>query len=160
MSIRIALVYLDVMNLGDLVINETARYIVEDILAGKNIKDYEIIPVGISSTRFRGTDLVKAKRKGLIGRAINIGFIYRHFPKFTKRTMMRNFRKTKSYQYYLQNERHKLYDADMIIFGGGGLIKFHRQNFHYFLRLQGRIHTSHNRRCRGNVPRRARFYAP
>lgn len=40
---------------------------------------------------------------------------------------------TGRYKYYVQNERPKLEGADIIIFGGGGLIKFHQQNFHFYV---------------------------
>ncbi|MDO4943313.1 MAG: hypothetical protein Q4E73_10845, partial [Lachnospiraceae bacterium] len=52
MKIKIAFMYLDVSNLGDTVIYETARYIVEDILQKHDITDYEIVPVDIGS--FKG----------------------------------------------------------------------------------------------------------
>ena len=45
--------YVDISNLGDLVIYETARYIVEDILKKNNIENYEIIPVDIGSYKYR-----------------------------------------------------------------------------------------------------------
>lgn len=53
---KIALIYLDVPNLGDLIIYETAKYIIEDILKRNHVKNYEIIPVDISSYKGRTTD--------------------------------------------------------------------------------------------------------
>ena len=42
MGKKIAFMYLDISNLGDLVIYETSRYIVEDILKKNKFEDYEM----------------------------------------------------------------------------------------------------------------------
>ena len=61
MELKIAFMYLDVSNLGDLVIYETSRYIVEDILKKNNVEDYEIVPVDIGSFRSRNKKYAKRK---------------------------------------------------------------------------------------------------
>ena len=53
MGINIAFIYLDVPNLGDLVIYETAKYITEDILKKNHIQDYTLVPIDISSYKGR-----------------------------------------------------------------------------------------------------------
>ena len=50
---KIGLMYLNVSNLGDLVIYETARYILQDILEKNHLEDYEIVPVDIGSYQYK-----------------------------------------------------------------------------------------------------------
>lgn len=137
MGLKIAFMYLDVSNLGDLVIYETARYIVEDILKKNNVQDYEIVPIDIGSYKCRSMNYQKrATRRILTGvlRRVAKNKVFSHyFPNMTKNIMRKLWYKTSPYRNYLQYEKSKLKEADIIIFGGGGLIKFHRQNFHYFI---------------------------
>lgn len=129
--------YLDISNLGDLVIYETSRYIVEDILKKHKIEDYEIIPVDIGSYKYRSMNyFLRVKRRvltSLLRFVEHKKFLSHRFPKITKKVMKNIWHLTPPYRNYMQYEKPKLEGADIIIFGGGGLIKFHRQNFHYFI---------------------------
>lgn len=137
MGKKIAFMYLDISNLGDLVIYETSRYIVEDILKKNKVEDYEIVPVDIGSYKCRNINYGKrVKRRVLTSllRRVAKNRLFSHcFPGGSKNIMKKIWHMTPPYQNYAENEKQKLEGADIIIFGGGGLIKFHRQNFHYFL---------------------------
>lgn len=137
MGLKIAFMYLDVSNLGDLVIYETARYIVEDILKKNGVEGYEIVPIDIGSFRSRnmnyGKRVVRRVLTSVLRRIARSRLFSHCFPGVSKKMMKRLWHLTPPYRNYIQNEKPKLEGADIIIFGGGGLIKFHRQNFHYFL---------------------------
>ena len=137
MGLKIAFMYLDVSNLGDLVIYETARYIVEDILKKHKVEGYEIVPIDIGSFRSRnmnyGKRVVRKVLTGVLRRTAKNRLFSHCFPGVSKKLMKRVWHMTPPYRNYAENEKPKLEGADLIIFGGGGLIKFHRQNFHYFL---------------------------
>ncbi|MCI8592275.1 MAG: polysaccharide pyruvyl transferase family protein [Lachnospiraceae bacterium] len=137
MELKIAFMYLDVSNLGDLVIYETSRYIVEDILKKNNVEDYEIVPVDIGSFRSRNKKYAKSILRrvmaGGLRRTVRNRLFAHCCPELSKKMMKKIWHTTPPYQYYIENEKPKLEGADIIIFGGGGLIKFHRQNFYYFL---------------------------
>ena len=129
--------YLDVSNLGDLVIYDTSRYIVEDILKKNKIEDYEIIPIDIGSFKSRNlNNEKKGLRRILRGGLRTIAksnLFSQYFPNISMDMLIKRWHLSDTYEYFAKNEKHKLNDVDLIIFGGGGLIKFHKQNFHYFL---------------------------
>lgn len=137
MGLKIAFMYLDISNLGDLVIYETARYIVEDILKKNNIENYEIIPVDIGSYKYRSmNNYLRVKRRvltSLLGHVEKNSFFSHCFPKASKEVMTKLWHLTPPYTNYMKYEKPKLEGVDIIVFGGGGLIKFHRQNFHYYI---------------------------
>lgn len=137
MGLKIAFMYLDISNLGDLVIYETARYIVEDILKKNKIEDYEIIPVDIGSYKYKSmNNFLRVKRRvltSILGYVEKKSFFSHCFPRAAKKVMTKLWHLSPPYQNYAQYEKVKLEGVDIIIFGGGGLIKFHRQNFHYFI---------------------------
>ncbi len=91
MGLKIAFMYLDISNLGDLVIYETARYIVEDILKKNNIENYEIIPVDIGSYKYRSmNNYLRVKRRvltSLLGHVEKNSFFSHCFPKASKEVM-------------------------------------------------------------------------
>ncbi len=137
MGLKIAFIYLDVPNLGDLVIYETSRYIVEDILKKNNVEDYEIVPIDIGSFHCSNVKYAKSFLRrvvaGSLRRIVRNKLFARYCPGFSKEKMRKIWHTTPPYRYYVENEKPKLEGADIIIFGGGGLIKYHRQNFYYFL---------------------------
>lgn len=142
MSKKIGLVYLDVSNLGDVVIYETARYIVDDILKKNHVEDYELIPISMGSYRCRVESMEKSRVLNFIDRGY--AYLYRRYASY-KVTTKKKFRKMREYRllkywkktdvwrYFKKNEMPKLEQCDMLIFCGGGLIKFHKQNFYLFL---------------------------
>ncbi len=137
---KIGLMYLNVSNLGDLVIYETARYILQDILEKNHLEDYEIVPVDIGSYQykvdgdfgFRDGFFRKTRRKIslVLGKS---GAVHKLLPELSYALLRDSWHTTKEYAYYKDKERDKLDGLDMIVFGGGGLIKYHQQHFHYFL---------------------------
>ena len=137
MGINIAFIYLDVPNLGDLVIYETAKYITEDILKKNHIQDYTLVPIDISSYKGRtphdGRRGVKRLLMGGMKRLAKTAFFSHCLPMAARSLLRAQWRMTDRYKYYARQEKPKLKGADMIIFGGGGLIKFHQQNFHFLL---------------------------
>ena len=139
---KIALIYLDVPNYGDLIIHDTARYLVERILKERGETDTELIDVSIDSFKWKQTGVqhqaeksVPAARKiaGFFRKLLQSKRLYRLCPAFVERELCRQWRMKPSYKYYAKHERPKLDKADLILFCGGGLIKFHQQNFHYYL---------------------------
>ncbi len=141
MGIKIGFMYLDVTNLGDLVIYETSRYIVEDILRKNKVTDYEIVPISMGSAKCREVTeqkislLTKLRNKfaAAIKHIVNLGIWRRISPRLGKVMLIKSWHMSNAYQYFAKNEEYKLQGCDIIIFGGGGLVKFHRQNFHFFL---------------------------
>ena len=133
---KIALVYLDVSNLGDLVIYDTARYITEEILEKNNLTDIEIVPVDMGSYQYKVKGLT---HKNLIVRGWSFienktgKKIRKVAPRISREMLIRAWRKKPMYTYFMENEFPKLEGCDLILFGGGGLIKYHRQDFHYLL---------------------------
>lgn len=137
---KIAIMYLDVPNLGDLIIYETARYIIEGILSKYHVENYEIIPVDISSYKGRtmkgGLKLLDAPKEILtkmIDKLSQKDKFFHYFPTATFKLLKKKWHWTVRYKYYVQFEKPKLKDVDIIVFGGGGLIKFHQQNFHFYI---------------------------
>lgn len=142
MSKKIGLVYLDVSNLGDVIIYETANTIVHNIIESNGIVNCETVPISIGTYRCR----VESRKKSFI-----LNFLERSyaavFRKITQTNIIRKkiipviqkkfldflWTKTDTWRYYKKNELPKLETCDLLIFCGGGLIKFHKQNFYLFL---------------------------
>lgn len=138
---KLVLAYMNVSNLGDRVIYETARYLVERILREAGRTDVEIVPMDIGSYVYRNAvngeppRTVVAKRfvARWLKRFFRIGLINRGFPRMTAAFLRWQWHRSGGYAHYRRNEKPKLQGADCVVFAGGGLVKFHRQNFHYFL---------------------------
>lgn len=135
---KIAMVYLNVSNLGDLVIYDTAVYLTKSILKELNM-EAEIIPVDMGSYQPRQI----AKNNPAAGGGLRIQKklwnvwkktgLYSLTPSLSEKVLKKAWHSTIHYKYFRDNEMDKLKDADMIIFCGGGLIKYHQQNFHFYL---------------------------
>ena len=138
---KLVLAYMNVSNLGDIVIYETARYLVERVLRELGRDDVEIVPMDIGSYAYKNVvngeppRSVVAKRRiqRVLKRFFRIRAVNRLMPRLTRAFLRWQWHRSGGYRYYLKNERPKLKGADAVVFGGGGLVKFHRQNFHYFL---------------------------
>ena len=48
---RIGIAYVDAVNLGDMAIYDTVRYIIAEIFKKHDIADYELIPIDIGFSR-------------------------------------------------------------------------------------------------------------
>ena len=132
MAVKLALCYLKVTNLGDHVIFDTAHYLVRRILRDLGRDDVEIVPVDIGSDETNGG----RRRRGI--KAFAFGNL-RKAARVVKKCigfggyLRWQWHKSPVYRRYAAGERKKLLEADMIVFAGGGLVKFHRQNFHLFV---------------------------
>jgi len=134
---KVVLVYLDVLNNGDRIIYDTARWLSEQCLKQLQISA-DIVPLDIGSYKPRAVRSRLPKVKKLYYKLID-----RKAEDLRERGNSQSppkpdvyrdlWKKSFHYHYYLKNERFKLDGADLIIFCGGGLIKFHRQDFHYFI---------------------------
>ena len=138
MPLKIVLVHLDATNIGDVIIYDTSKYILGRALDDMPGLQYEIVPmsIGFQGAPQSSTSLVK-KFYRLPARAIRdlmkkVSKISPR-PESLQKSFIRIWHKTGTYKYYIQHEKSKLRGADCIIFGGGGLIKFHRQSFHFFI---------------------------
>lgn len=133
MAMKLALCYLKVTNLGDLVIYDTAHYLVGRILRDLGRDDVEIVPVDIG---LEGATLGGRLRRGFVKSMIGLA---RGMVRGVKRCipgtwfLRWQWRRLPAYRRYALCERPKLLDADLIVFAGGGLVKFHRQNYHFFV---------------------------
>ncbi len=133
--IRIGLVYFDVNNLGDLVIYETARYLVEKILGKHKIDDYELVPIDIGSKnqrQYRMGALHRLSAKLASEKLHRVDFVSQEAEQ-RKALYIDAWRKSKTYLWFAKWELPKFQNLDFVIFCGGGIIKYHQQNFHYFL---------------------------
>ena len=132
MAVRIALCRLNVTNLGDQVIAGTARYIVERVLRETGRDDVEIVEVDIGTDESDGGKIRRGFRVSVL-RTLRIAA--RLLKKVFRSADYARWQWHRSpvYRRYAAGERRKLLDVDMIVFAGGGLVKFHRQNFHFFL---------------------------
>ena len=134
---KIALLYLDVSNHGDLVIYQCSKYIIQSILEKHGIKDCELVPVDIGSFRVKqqGGRTVEAppSRLAVFQKAIRKTTNILGLNPLTEAILRFTWHLSNTYQHYAANEREKLMDADLMVFCGGGMIKYHQQNFHYFI---------------------------
>ena len=134
---KVVLVYLDVLNNGDRIIYDTARWLSEQCLKELQISA-DIVPLDIGSYRPRAPRSRLSKVKKLYYKLAD-----RKAEDMRERGNSQDppapdayrsqWKKSFHYHYYQKHERSKLEGADLIIFCGGGLIKFHRQDFHYFI---------------------------
>ena len=137
---RIGLVYINAANLGDIIIHETTKYMVEDILKRKGIQA-EIIDVAIGSYKPQEKIGTKAGTQSIFHRLINKTYrlaqgrpVFFHlFPKSAGRILVNTWSQTSRARHYMENEKNKLKNVDLIVFCGGGLIIFQRQEFPYYL---------------------------
>ena len=138
---KLVLAYLKVSNLGDLVIYETVRHLVERVLSNLGRTDVEIVPMDIGSYAYKNvvngelpkSVVLKRRIQHVLKRIFRLGIVNRAVPGLTRAFLRWQWHRSGGYRHYFENERPKLEGADVIVFGGGGLVKFHRQNFHFFL---------------------------
>ena len=135
---KIALLYMDVSNLGDIVIYDNARYLLQRIIDNNNLDDCEIVPVDIGGYKYKFQEYTKAeisqdkKADKIMKKAYDKDF-YHKYPWTAERMMIWAWTHSRQYKYFMETEMPKLKDCDLIIFGGGGLIKYHKQTFHFIL---------------------------
>ena len=130
---KIAFCYLGVTNLGDIVIADTARYVTGLVLRELGRDDVEIVPVDIG---LEGATLGGRLGRGFVKSMVGLARgVVRGMKRCIPGTWFLRWQwhQLPAYRRYASQERPKLMDADLILFAGGGLVKFHRQNFHFFI---------------------------
>ena len=139
--IKIATAYIGCENLGDCVIKDTAEYIIRKLLKEQGLSEAaELLPVNIGASEGQlkksspfaiATTVLGRILKGIAERP----FFYSAFPHVAEDLIRKAWHLTWHYRYYRNEERPKLEDEGlgMIIFDGGGLVKFHKQYFHLLL---------------------------
>lgn len=132
---KVALLYLKVNNLGDIVIHDTAKYLISDILTKKNI-DFEIESYDIGdkylntikiSKRRNNVNKLREKYINILDKTINKIF------NIKKHIAIQKWMMTKHHILIKNRVLKKFKDVDLIVFAGGGLIKYHQQEFHYII---------------------------
>ena len=118
---KIGLVYINTTNLGDIVIFDCTKYLIEESLKAIGVKNYEIVPIDMG-------DKIAAKYR------VPKSFIKSQKQKYSNANeYTQKWKRSKAYYFFKENEVSKVDSSDMIIFAGGGLIKFHQQQFHYYI---------------------------
>ena len=134
-KLNIALLYLKVNNLGDVVIHDTTKYLITDILKKQNI-DFEIKSYDIGD-KYLDTINITKKRESINNiRKKYIKFLKkfkRKSLKIKKKISIQNWKLTKHHIFIKNRVLNKFHDIDLIIFAGGGLIKYHQQEFHFII---------------------------
>lgn len=130
---KIAFCHLEVSNLGDRVIGDTASYLVGRVLKDIGRDDIVVVPVDIGLEKATlGGRLRRGPVKTLVGLArCAVRAVRKYIP--GEWFLRWQWRRLPAYRRYALCERPKLLDADLIVFAGGGLVKFHRQNYHFFV---------------------------
>ncbi|HVX24107.1 MAG TPA: polysaccharide pyruvyl transferase family protein [Candidatus Saccharimonadales bacterium] len=118
---KVGLVYINTNNIGDIVIFDTTKYLIKKSLASMGIDNYKIVPIDMGERVAGQSDWPETF-------AAEQAKQYADAPEF-----VREWKSTKLYYYFQQNELPKLDVLDLIVFAGGGLIKFHQQYFHMYI---------------------------
>ena len=139
---RIALCWLDEDNLGDVVIRDCVVWLM-DRCASESRCPVDIVPVdiggragrsGCGGSRGRRRRLGIRKRLARVARALSaLPFLRRPVCAIADATLMAIWRRSARYRAFAAAERERLLGADAILFAGGGLVKFRRQDFNYML---------------------------
>lgn len=135
---KIALLYMDVSNLGDLVIRDTARYLLDAVLDENQLADAEVVPVDIGERNYKLEPAYKKKSfhsrvSRFLARYAKSRRVFRNFPFLAQEMLVRSWHESKQGRHFRKKEMPKLQGADLIVFGGGGLVKYHKQSFHFIL---------------------------
>ena len=134
---KIGLLHIGAQNLGDPVIFHSVEYIVKDIFEKKEIHNVEIVPIDIGSLRLKleADKLVEAPPSaGGVGLRLLRKIINKVPPNpMSYWVLTKTWHFSNTYRLYAKMERAKLFDVDMILFCGGGLIKYRQQNFHFII---------------------------
>lgn len=132
---KVALLYYKDRNLGDIVIHDTAKYLITDILNKKNI-DYEIESYDIGNKYLESIKITKRREKINNIRKKYIKLLEKFDSKIfnNKKKILIQKWKLSKYHLFIKNRVIKKFNnVDLIIFAGGGLIKYHQQDFHYII---------------------------
>ncbi|MFI3260172.1 MAG: polysaccharide pyruvyl transferase family protein [bacterium] len=108
---NVGFVYLDVTNFGDTAIHETTKKMVEDILM-KNDVLANFIDIDMGDNNHKLENKIKK---------------FDHENISTNIEDLENLKQENIYKYFMTNEINKVHKCDVIIFCGGGLIKYNKQ---------------------------------
>lgn len=143
---NVGLLYLKVNNLGDVVIYDTTKYIIKDILNKKNI-NYKIKGIDIGDN-FLDTISINKKREFYNNiLTFLLDFLEKTIGKFInidKYIFIKRWHATKEYLLIKKRVIPKLKKLDVIVFCGGGLIKYHKQQFHLIINEVTKYANKHN----------------
>lgn len=128
---KIALCYRRDSNFGDMIIFDATRWLLDNIFKRNGIRDVEIVPVDIALIFPQEKNAVSpaSRKRRMLKKLAAICRRYVRFAWFQKLL----WRMSTGYRRYEKSERGKLLDVDMILFAGGGMIKFRNQNCHFFV---------------------------
>ena len=139
---RIALCGLEVTNLGDRVIFDTAEWLLRDVLAELGLSDCTITRVPIvSDGGFEKPGKTSRKtRMHWKRRVSSCAAVFAAVPVLRVVVhavagflLRRIWRRSRAYARFAAEVLPRLSDADLIVFSGGGMVKYHRQSFHYLV---------------------------
>jgi len=131
----IGLLYLNETNLGDIIIYDTTKYLTIKACKKNNI-DANIVSFDIGLNTPKSYELTSSEK---LVKDRNEKFIkrFKKFQKFSKslkKTIIRKKWQTTKYYFYLKsNILPNIKNVDMLIFVGGGIIKYKQQEFLYII---------------------------
>lgn len=129
--VRVGLAYIDALNLGDVVIYDTVRYLVESILKENQITDYELVPIDIGNHKHTRKNVNSGVFKKLTTIQKQTSVCLN--PEEAENVARKEWHASDLYRSFAHTELPKMKGLDMVIFCGGGLIKFRMQMFYMFL---------------------------
>ena len=138
-KLRIGLLYLKCDNLGDKIIYDSVRYMAKDILKKKGISDYEFVPIDIDGYAQRRKITAARKHSSLKEKCHDLGTKVRNkwyglsFTHPTPEKLRESWRSDSLYQWYFKEERPKISRVDVLIFCGGGILKYKAQKLYFFV---------------------------
>lgn len=142
----IGLLYLNETNLGDIIIYDTTKYLTLKACKKNNI-DANIVSFDIGLNTPKSYELTSSEK---LVKDRNEKFIkrFKKFQKFSKslkKTIIRKKWQTTKYYFYLKsNILPNIKNVDMLIFVGGGIIKYKQQEFLYIIDEITRVANKNN----------------
>ena len=134
-NFKVGLLYLKVNNLGDVVLHDTCKYLIDDYLKTKDV-DYEIKSIDMGDKFIDTVNLSKRREKlnNLLEKKLDL------YLKFHKKNdqksiyqILNEWHKSMYYVFVKNRVLRKLEKVDVIVFAGGGLIKYHQQEFYLLI---------------------------
>lgn len=142
---KIGLSYINGTNHGDQIIYQTAKYIVEKALKESNIFDYEIVPIDICLIDFssnialkklglyRRKNFFKKRMKDILFKYYDRKILNSKTETKAQKMIQKEWHLTNTYKVFHFAEESKIQNLDLMIFSGGGIIKYHQQYFHLLI---------------------------
>ncbi len=131
-NFTVGLLYLKVNNLGDVVLHDTSKYLIDDYLKKQDI-DYQIKSIDIGDKFIDEMKISKKREKlnNILEKELDIYLkIFKNQKQKSKFQLLNEWKRTKHYLLIKNKVFKKLKNVDVIVFAGGGLIKFHQQEFY------------------------------